>query len=341
VAELSRLERVAENLNRALHAALASDPRVCLFGEDIGDPYGGAFKISKGLSTRFPDRVFATPISETGIVGLAGGLALSGDRPIVEMMFGDFLALAFDPIVNFLSKSVGMYGRRVPMHAVIRCPVGGGRGYGPTHSQSPQKHLIGVPHLGLYEVSPFHDCSTLLDRLLAHGEPRVLFENKVLYTERTYADGVVDDIFSYDFPTSTDGCVRVYADDPGVADVVIIAPGGLVNRVLTSARRLLLEHEIVCQVVVPTQLYPFDADSLPPVITRVGRVVVVEEGTAGGGWGAEVARVLYPRLWGSLARPIRLVTSRDSVIPAARHLEDDVLVQAGTIYRAVREVVDA
>jgi pyruvate/2-oxoglutarate/acetoin dehydrogenase E1 component len=339
--ELSRTERVAEGLNRALHTALAKDPRVCVLGEDIADPYGGAFKVTKGLSTRFPGQVMTTPISEAGIVGVASGLALSGDRPIVEMMFGDFVGLAFDPILNFLSKSVGMYGRRVPMHAVVRCPVGGNRGYGPTHSQSPQKHFIGMPHLGIYEVSPFHDSTALLDRLLAAGEPRMLFENKVLYTERTYSDGVVDDLFSYDFPASQDGYARVFVEDPEAADVVVIAPGGLTSRVLAAARQLLLRHEIVCQVIVPVQLYPFDVRSLPPVLARAGRVVVVEEGTAGGGWGAEVAAALYPLLWGRLSRPIQLVTSRDAVIPAARHLENEVCVQTETVYRAVLETTDA
>ena len=333
----SQSERVAGNLNRALRTVLAQDPRAWVLGEDVADPYGGAFKISKGLSGLYPGRVVNTPISEAGIVSVAGGLALSGDHPIVEIMFGDFIGLAFDPILNFLSKSVAMYGRRVPMHVVIRCPVGGNRGYGPTHSQSPQKHLIGVPHLGLYELSPFHDGTALLGRLLASGEPSVLFENKVLYTEKTFVDGVVDDLFSYDFPASPDGYARVFIEDPGTADVVVIAPGGLATRVLSAARRLFLRHEINCQVIVPAQLYPFDVRSLPPALAEAGRVVVVEEGTAGGGWGAEVAAGLYPYLWGRLAQPIRLVTSRDSVIPAARHLEDEVLVQSDTVYQAVLE----
>ncbi|GIE29375.1 pyruvate dehydrogenase [Actinoplanes italicus] len=337
----SQRERVSENLNRALHAMLEKDPRVWMIGEDVSDPYGGAFKITKGLSGRFPDQVVSTPISEAGIVGLAGGLALSGERPIVEIMFGDFVALAFDPILNLLSKSVGMYGRRVPMRTVVRCPVGGNRGYGPTHSQSPQKHLIGIPHLNLYELSPFHDCSALFGRMLAAGEPAVLFENKILYTERMYADSTVDDLFSYDFPASSDGCARVFLGSPDAADVVVIAPGGLTGRVLDAARRLFLEHEIVCLILVPVQLYPFDASSLPPAIAGAGRIVVVEEGTAGGGWGAEVAACLYPRLWGRLRAPIRLVTSADRVIPAARHLEDEVLVQADTVYDAVLEVAGA
>ena len=285
MADRTRPERVAQNLNRALHTVLGNDPRVILLGEDVADPYGGAFKITKGLSTRFPDRVIATPISEAGIAGVAGGLALAGDRPIVEIMFGDFLALAADQIVNFLSKSVSMYGRPAGMHAVIRCPVGGNRGYGPTHSQSPQKHLIGVPHLGLYELSPFHDNTALLDRLLAEGTPSVLFENKVLYTERTYTDGTIDNLFSYDFPASPDDYARVFIGDPDAADVVVIAPGGLVGRVLEAARQLYLRHEVTCQIIVPVQLYPFDLEKLPPALAEAGHVVVVEDGTAGGGWG--------------------------------------------------------
>jgi pyruvate dehydrogenase E1 component beta subunit len=338
----TRPERVVDNLNRALHTALDSDSRVWLFGEDVRDPYGGAFKVSRGLSTRFPDRVVSTPISEAGIVGVAGGLALGGDRPIVEIMFGDFIALAFDPLLNFLSKSVAMYGRTVPMHAVVRCPVGGGRGYGPTHSQSPQKHLIGIPHLELYEASPFHDGTPLLAHLLARGRPCVLFEDKVLYTERMHTGGRLDDLFTVEPPATADGTARVVIDGVDGVDVLVVAAGGTVRRVLAAARDLFLRHEIRCQVLVPARLHPFDP---APVVAALasggaGRVVVVEEGTAGGGWGAEVADRLYPLVWGRLAHPIRSVTSSPDVIPAARGLEDRVLVRPDTIADAVLEVAD-
>src|SRR3954451_4162331 len=172
--------RVAESINAALHDALADDPALYLLGEDVLDPYGGAFKVTRGLSTRFPRQVLTTPISEGGIVGVAGGLALAGDRAIVEIMFSDFVTLAFDQIVNFAAKSVSMYGRRVAMPVIVRCPTGGGRGYGPTHSKSLQKHFIGVPNLSVHEVSPFHHNDTVLTRLLAGGAPALLFEDKVL-----------------------------------------------------------------------------------------------------------------------------------------------------------------
>ncbi|WP_327002974.1 alpha-ketoacid dehydrogenase subunit beta [Dactylosporangium sp. NBC_01737] len=174
--------RVGDALNAALGTLLAEDPALYLLGEDIADPYGGAFGITRGLSTRFPRQVITTPISEAGIVGVANGLALAGDKVIVEMMFADFVALAFDQIVNFAAKSTTMYGHPVPMPVVVRCPTGGNRGYGPTHSQSPQKHFIGVPGLDVYELTPYHDPADLLREMLGSGRPALLFEDKTLYT---------------------------------------------------------------------------------------------------------------------------------------------------------------
>ncbi|WP_328653631.1 alpha-ketoacid dehydrogenase subunit beta [Micromonospora sp. NBC_00330] len=332
-------ERVVENLNQALHALLADDPGLTVLGEDVVDPYGGAFKVTRGLSTRWPDRVRSTPLSEGGIVGVAGGLALAGQSAIVEIMFSDFVALAFDQILNFASKSTAMYGRRVPIRLVVRCPTGGNRGYGPTHSQSPQKHFVGIPGLSLHEVSPFHDNRTVLAGMLATGRPGLLFEDKVLYTNRMYADGVVDELFRYDLIGPDSDVARVWVDDPGQADCVLVVPGGLAARAVSVARELLLRDDIVCQVLVPSRLWPVDADTLLPPIARAGRVVVAEESTAGGTWGAELAHVVHQRLWGALRAPVRLVHSADSVIPTAAHLERTVLVQDADIHRAVKEVV--
>lgn len=125
---MTRRQRVAENLNSALHHLLGAHPGTYLIGEDVADPYGGAFKVTRGLSDRFPDRVLSSPLSEGGIAGVGAGLALAGNRSVVEMMFSDFAALAFDPLLNFAAKSVSMYGRRVPMSMVVRCPTGGNRG---------------------------------------------------------------------------------------------------------------------------------------------------------------------------------------------------------------------
>jgi pyruvate/2-oxoglutarate/acetoin dehydrogenase E1 component len=326
--------RVAESLNAALHGALADDPTLYLLGEDVLDPYGGAFKVTRGLSTRFPRQVLTTPISEGGIVGVAAGLALAGDRAIVEIMFSDFVTLAFDQIVNFAAKSVSMYGRRVPMPLVVRCPTGGGRGYGPTHSQSLQKHLVGVPGLALYEVSPFDDHRDLFATMLARGEPCVLFEDKVLYTRQVFTGGTVDGLFRYDRVGET---TRVHVGDPADCDVALIVPGGLVHRALAAMRSLLLEEEISCLLLVPRRLHPFDGDAVRDLLGGVGAVVVAEDGTGGGTWGSEVAHQLHQRMWGGLRRPVTLVHAADSVIPSAAHLERAVLVQDTDLRQALRE----
>ncbi|MGW7480742.1 alpha-ketoacid dehydrogenase subunit beta [Nonomuraea muscovyensis] len=322
--------RVGEHLNAALHAVFERTPDLYLLGEDVADPYGGAFKITRGLSTRFPGRVLTTPISENAITGVAAGLALSGDRAIVEIMFGDFAALAFDQVLNFASKSVSMYGTRVPMRMVVRCPVGGGRGYGPTHSQSLQKHFVGIPHLSLYELSPFHDCEAVLDEMLSLGEPCVLFEDKVLYTRPA---GLAEPPFCL---AVEGGVARVFLDGP--PDCVIIAPGGLAHRAMAAMRSLLVEEEITCTLLVPSRLYPFDVAALDADLP-VAHVFVVEESTGGGTWGAEVAHLLHRRHWDRLAGPVTLVHSAASIIPTAAHLEREVLVDESTIYRAIRETL--
>ncbi|MET8992199.1 transketolase C-terminal domain-containing protein [Nonomuraea wenchangensis] len=328
-----RAERVSEHLNRALHDVLAADPAVHVLGEDIADPYGGAFKITKGLSSRFGERVRSTPISEAAIVGAGAGLALGGDKAIVEIMFADFAGLAFDQLVNFASKSTTMYGRPVPMPLVVRCPSGGRRGYGPTHSQSPQKHFLGVPGLSVLELTPFHDARALLEDAFAAGRPALLFEDKVLYTRRMFRDGVVDELFRYEL---VNGLARVAVEGVDGHDCTIIAPGGMAHRALEAMRELLLEHDVLCELLVPARLYPFDLGSVLP---RGRHVCVAEDGAAGATWGAEVATRLYPVLWERLERPITLVSAADSVIPAAPHLEHQVLVHADTIRLAVLEAL--
>jgi pyruvate/2-oxoglutarate/acetoin dehydrogenase E1 component len=341
-----RKERVGENLNRALAHAIGNDRRVILIGQDVLDPYGGAFKISAGLSSRYPDSLIGTPISESGVLGVAAGLALCGERPIVEVMFGDFLALGFDPILNFATKSVAMYGHRVPMHLVVRCPVGGNRGYGPTHSQSMHKFLLGIPHLALFEMSQFHDNIRVLANLLDCGEPCILFEDKSLYGQPMFvtgdiAAGAVDEIFSFNFVDPERQFARVCAEGSDGTGFMIIAPGGTFGRALAAARELLLDFEHDCQIIVPSRLYPLDLAPLLAILEQADRVCIVEESTAGGGWAGDLAGRIYDRLWGSLRNRVIQVCSRPSIIPAAAHLECEVLVQSDTIRNALLEAAGA
>ncbi|MFE7755034.1 2-oxo acid dehydrogenase subunit E2 [Streptomyces sp. NPDC057429] len=321
--------RVVETLNAALHRLFEERPSLHLLGEDVLDPYGGAFKVTRGLSTRHPDRVFGTPISEAGITGVAGGLALAGDQAIVEMMFGDFAALAFDQVLNLISKSVTMYGDRVPMPVVVRCPVGGNRGYGPTHSQSLQKHFLGVPNLALYETSPFHDPYAQLAECLDRG-PAMLFEDKVLYTRRMFREGVVDEHHGYALLGGPTGWAHVSPVDGTSADVVLVCPGGTAHRALDAAR-LLRARGLTTHVLVPARLYPPDLEPVLPLLAGARLVAVAEESTEGGTWGAEIAARVHTRIWAELRAPVLLLSSADSVVPTAPHLEAGVLLGAERI----------
>jgi pyruvate/2-oxoglutarate/acetoin dehydrogenase E1 component len=161
------------------------------------------------------------------------------------------------------------------------CP--GGRGYGPTHSQSPQKHFLGVPNLVLAEASAFHNATPMLADLIGRGEPCLLFEHKVLYAQPMHTDGVVDDVFAFDFLDPGRWLARVYAGRPDDdVDCLVIAPGGVAGRAVAAARELLLERELNCQIVVPAQLFHLDLAPLLPLVAGADLVCVVEESTAGG-----------------------------------------------------------
>jgi pyruvate/2-oxoglutarate/acetoin dehydrogenase E1 component/pyruvate/2-oxoglutarate dehydrogenase complex dihydrolipoamide acyltransferase (E2) component len=326
--------RLVEELNGALHRVLA-DTGAYLLGEDVIDPYGGAFGATQGLSTAFPRRVLSTPISENGIFGAAAGLALCGDTVIVEVMFGDFLALAFDQLLNFITKSVSMYGRRTPMRVVARCPVGGGRGYGPTHSQSMQKYFLGIPHLALYELTPFHDPHAILAGLAARTEPSILFEDKILYTERRYRNGRVDENFEFEYLDGDQNWAWAHSPQGSGPVVLLLATGGTARRALKAAGEL-AEDGLDVQVLVPGRLYPPVLEPVLPLVGRAESTWVVEESTPGGTWGAEIAARLHEAAWESLRQPVRLVHSADRVIPTAPHLERMVLLQPETIRDSIR-----
>jgi pyruvate/2-oxoglutarate/acetoin dehydrogenase E1 component len=328
----------ARALGGTLHRLLESDPRVVLLGEDILDPYGGAFKVTRGLSTDFPTRVRATPVSEAAIAGLSGGLALAGFRPIAEIMFGDFLGLCFDQIVNHIAKYEAMYDGAVTCPVIIRTPMGGGRGYGPTHSQSLEKHFLGVPHLRVVAASLWHDPVTLFDAFLASDSPVLHVEHKLLYPlsmragNGASAGDVIDVGGAGGFPPTVS--IRPVAREE--CSLTVVAYGyqaELARRVLD---RLAIEEEIFGELVVPAQLSPVDWGPLERSAAVTGSVLTVEEGTGGWSWGTEVAAELGTRLFGRLRRAPAVLASTPDVIPGALDREAEMLVGERQIQRAVR-----
>ena len=331
---------VAQHLNAALHAMMTTHADVLLIGEDLLDPYGGAFKVSRGLSTAFPERVRATPISEAGIIGLTTGLSLRGFRPIVEIMFGDFLALAADQILNHASKFHWMYNGQVETPLVIRAPVGGRRGYGPTHSQCIEKMFLGIPGLVVVGISLRHDPGELLRRAVVDDPRPVLFvEQKLLYAKRLALappPGLTLDITAGErdafYPT---GVWR----PPGVAaDITVVTYGAMTEIVETAMAQVFEADEIVVEYVVPAQLAPLRIAPIVESVARTKRLLVVEEGTMPWGFGAEVVANVCQVLSERPPRCAR-VAAHQLPIPNARPAEDQVLPDVARVAAALRTLM--
>ena len=326
----------------ALRAALEEDDRVILLGEDLVDPYGGAFKVTRGLSTDFPGRVRSTPISEGTIVGLSAGLALSGYRPIAEIMFGDFLTLCFDQIVNHIAKYEAMYNGKVTCPVIIRTPSGGGRGYGPTHSQSLEKHFFGVPHLRVVASSLVHDPDVVLPALLAQNSPVLLIEHKLLYPLHMLLPegGRVDGDIAEEY-VSADGLPTVSIRPVPREDCcfTVLAYGyqaELARRVLS---RLAVEEEIFGELIVPSQISPLDWEPIDASVGVTRRLLVIEEGVEGFSWGSEVAARVSSRFFGELRHPVFTAASDATVIPSSKTLEAEMLMTPERVEQAIRKVV--
>jgi 2-oxoisovalerate dehydrogenase E1 component len=328
-------ERVVNRIYAGLHKAMERDSRVVLLGEDIEGPYGGAFKATKDLSEIYPGRVRNTPISELAITGIANGLAISGMRPVLEIMFGDFIMLASDQFINHAAKFDYMYAGQVKTPLVVRTPMGGKRGYGPTHSQSLEKHLLGVPGTRVLALHHRFDPATVYDRLLGDGVPALptlVIENKILYGEKASADAV--DGFKWfqsghDFPVS-------YLRAESRPDATIVCYGGMLLDAEKAVERLFAEHDLVVEVLCPMQLYPLQANALLPVVQRSTRLLLVEEGHGFCGYTAQLMSSFY-ELDRSLI--MRRVYSHPQHIPSARPLELSVLPNADRIVTEVLELV--
>jgi pyruvate/2-oxoglutarate/acetoin dehydrogenase E1 component len=327
-------------LNEALHAVLADDPRVVVLGEDIADPYGGAFKVTRGLTTAYPDRVFTTPVSEAAIVGVAAGLAMSGYRPIVEIMFGDFVTLTFDQVVNHLAKYAAMYHNKVRCPVIVRVPSGGHRGYGPTHSQSLEKHFLGVPHLVVAAASPYHDPGSILRLLLEDDRPTLYIEHKLLYPEKLALprDGRLESALGREEASPgflpTVSLSYVPSSD---CTVTVLAYGYAALLAQRALEQLAVEEEIFGELVVPAQIAPLDWEPIERSVAVTGSLVTVEEGMAGWSWGTEAAAEIGRRRFGQLRRPVRVVASGPGIIPSSRQLEREVLVGIDQMKAAIRE----
>ena len=335
---MSATRRCIEVINEALHSSFEKHDNAFLIGEDILDPYGGAFNASKGLSTRWPDRVLTTPISEASLVGIAAGMAIRGQRPIVEIMFGDFITLSLDQVVNGVSKFRRMYDEQVAVPLVVRTPMGGRRGYGPTHSQSLEKMLAGVPNIRVVATSECHDLHGLVTAAVDDDEPVFLIENKLMYgrPQRRPEGGHIDG-FAVRETAGPYPALTFSGNAFAQADATIVTYGGMLPLALEAATELLVEQELFCEVVALSSLLPLDVDPILASIARSGVCITAEEGTHTLGIGAEIAAQVQERAWGTLRAPVRRIAAGDDIIPSAPGLETDHLPSVAELVEAVLE----
>jgi acetoin:2,6-dichlorophenolindophenol oxidoreductase subunit beta len=303
-------------IREALDEELAADDRVVFFGEDVAVA-GGVFAVTPGLYEKYGrERVFDTPISELALAGAAFGAAVSGLRPVIEIMFGDFLTLAMDSLVNQSTKYWYLTGEQISVPLVIRSVVGAGGRFGAIHSQMPASWFMGVPGLKIVSPATPNDAKGLLRSAIQDDNPVLFFEHKRLY-------GVSGDVSGEPVPI---GVARVAR---GGADVTIVSAMNGVHHALEAAERLSGEG-IEAEVVDLRTLRPLDIPTILTSVAKTNKLVVVEEGPLTGGWAGEVlARVTEEGL-GDLDDAWRIATP-DSPVPYSPPLEDSHLPGADRI----------
>ena len=340
---------ILDSLNHGLLDALGGDEKAYLLGEDILDPYGGAFKVTRGCSSAFPQRVIPTPISEAGLAGLAAGMALRGMRPVLEVMFGDFVTLMADQLINHISKFRWMYNESVAVPLVIRTPMGGRRGYGPTHSQSLEKLYLGVPGLTVVAPAGFalpefgYSAGEQLKRLILESDSPVLFiENKLQYLqpELTHEDLSDFEIEAKYEPSDIEHKYPVFVlriKGAPRSSVTLAAYGYMSEMARQAQLKLAYEEEIFTDLVIPTRLSPYWIAPLMESVNHSAKLLLAEEGTLTSGWGAETAaRVVEGSDHRGLL--IRRLAAKETPVPAATSLEQAMLPQLDDLLTAVKRM---
>ncbi len=325
MAELTYRDAVAAGIAQEMER----DERVVFLGEDIAGA-GGVFKATVGLLDRFgPKRVRDTPISEQAIIGAAMGAAMTGLRPIAEIMFSDFLAVCWDMVANEIAKARYMTNGQITLPLVIRTANGAGSRFGAQHSQSVENWAMAVPGLKVVAPSTPADVKGLLAAAVRDPDPVIFFEHKSLYaTKGEVPDGEhVEEL----------GKAKVLrAGD----DVTIVALAAMVPRALQAAERLQKEDGISATVIDVRSLVPLDTKTILSEVVRTGRLVTVEENPRLCGWGAEIVSIVAEECFYDLDGPIIRITTPHIPLPSADQLEDFVLPSVERIVATIRKSVD-
>jgi pyruvate/2-oxoglutarate/acetoin dehydrogenase E1 component len=315
----------SEAINAALREELRRDSNVFLIGEDIAK-HGGAFGVTRGIFDEFgPERVINTPISEAAITGASVGAALAGTRPVMEVMYMDFITLSMSQIVNQMAKMRYMFGGKAQVPVVVRTPGGGGRGNAAQHMQSLEAWFVHVPGLKVVMPSTPYDAKGLLKSAIRCDDPVIFVENKLLNATR---GEVPED--EYLIPIGKADIKR------SGNDLTLIATSRMVLFALSAAERL-AEEGINVEVIDPRTLTPLDLDTIITSVEKTGRVVIVHEACERCGIGAEIAAQIQEKAFDYLDGPILRVANPNVPIPFNRTLEAAAIPDEARIVSAIND----
>lgn len=312
--------RQVELLNEFFNLKMLLDEKTIFIGEDILSPYGGTFKVSKNLSFKFPDRVFSTPISEAALTGISNGLALAGFKPYAEIMFGDFVTLAMDQIVNHASKFHHMYNGKINCPVVIRTPMGGKRGYGPTHSQTLDKFLVGIDNVKTIAINTLLNPAEIYESVHKELHPVIVIENKIDYGKKIGSHLVKN----YSIKKNRELYPVVIATPmKSIPTLTIVTYGSCADWIIDNIENIFSETDYIPEVIVLSKICPLDYSQILKSVKKTKRLVFVEEGSRTNGVGSEAIASIIERT--DFKIYVKRIGAMDVPIPAVKSLENIVL----------------
>ena len=325
-------KRQVELINRFFREKIEQDASTIFLGEDILSPYGGAFKVTKDLSHLRPGQVFSTPISESAITGISNGLALNGFKPFAEIMFGDFMTLAFDQIVNHASKFHHMFNKKVNCPVVIRTPMGARRGYGPTHSQTLDKFLVGIDNVKTVALNTFINPAIIYEAVYEERHPVLVIENKTDYGKKMLQHPAKN--FVYERNHDVFPVIRIR---PAVspATLSIVAYGGMADIVAAAMEDIFMQTDFIPELIVPSLISHLPIDLVAASAGKTGRLLVIEEGTAFAGIGSELIAAVA-EITGTAIK-VKRIAAYPVPIPSVKSLENMVVPEKKRIISEIKE----
>ena len=335
--------RYSSLINETLNDLLEQNNDLILLGEDIEDKnifnpkeYGGAFKVTKDLSIKYPNQVFNTPISEAAITGISSGYVLAGGKAILEIMFGDFTTLIFDQLLQHASKFEDMYAGKIHCPLIVRTPMGGRRGYGPTHSQSLEKFFLGIPNLNVialnHRISPRYVYDTLIS---SFNNPCLVIENKILYTVENSKSKLAGYNYSFNKKSDTMPNLMISPKDYP-SELTVLCYGGSLIEIEKVAEKLCIEDEVFVDIICPTLISEISVNEIIASLQITKKLLIVEEGNNFASWSSEViAKISEKQLNSSITR-----ISNNEIIPSSFDAELNTLPSVNKIYKTALNIID-